>query len=68
MRAGTPKEICDRIEADTRTICQDPMLKERLATLVAETIGLNAADTTSFIASERAKWGKLITEIKVRLE
>ena len=39
VRAGTPKEICDKIEADTRAICQDPLLKERLAGLVAETVG-----------------------------
>jgi tripartite-type tricarboxylate transporter receptor subunit TctC len=68
VRAGTPKDICDRIEADTRTICQDPLLKERLAGLVAETVGLNAAETTSYIASERVKWGKLITDIKLRVE
>ena len=28
VRAGTPKAICDRIEADTRVICEDPLLKE----------------------------------------
>jgi tripartite-type tricarboxylate transporter receptor subunit TctC len=68
VRAGTPKEICDKIEADTRTICQDPLLKERLAGLIAETAGLNAADATAFIAAERAKWGKLITDLKVRVD
>jgi tripartite-type tricarboxylate transporter receptor subunit TctC len=68
VRAGTPKEICDRIEADTRVICQDPLLRARLADLVAETVGMNAAETTAFIASEREKWGKLITDLKVRVE
>jgi len=68
VRSGTPKEVCDRIEVDTRTICQDPTLRERLAGLVAETVGTNAADTAAFIAAERAKWGKLITDLKVRVE
>jgi tripartite-type tricarboxylate transporter receptor subunit TctC len=68
VRSGTPKEICDRIEAGTQAICQDALLRERLAGLVAETVGTNAADTTAFIASERAKWGKLITDLKVRVE
>ena len=68
MRSGTPKEICDRIEADTRAICQDPALRERLAGLVAETVGTNAADTTAFVTAERTKWGKLITDLKVRVE
>lgn len=68
VRAGTPKEICDKIEADTRTICQGPMLRERLAALVAETSTFNAAETTAYIASERDKGGKLITDIKLKLE
>jgi tripartite-type tricarboxylate transporter receptor subunit TctC len=28
VKVGTPKEICDKIEADTRVICQDPLLRE----------------------------------------
>jgi tripartite-type tricarboxylate transporter receptor subunit TctC len=68
VRAGTPKEICDKIEADTKVICQDPTLRERLGALVAETVGTGAAETTAYIAEERAKWGKLITELKVKLE
>jgi tripartite-type tricarboxylate transporter receptor subunit TctC len=68
VRAGTPKEICEKIEADTRAICQDPQLRERLAGLVAEAVGTGAADFTSFIAEERSKWGKLITDLKVRVE
>ena len=68
VRAGTPKEICDKIEADTQVICRDPQLRERLAVLIAETSGMNAADTTAFIASERAKWGKLITDLRLRVD
>jgi tripartite-type tricarboxylate transporter receptor subunit TctC len=49
-------------------ICQDPTLRERLGALVAETVGTGAAETTAYIAEERAKWGKLITELKVKLE
>ena len=49
--AGTPKAICDKIEADTRTICQDPLLRERLAGLVAETVGSTAAEFADFIAA-----------------
>jgi hypothetical protein len=31
-------------------------------------VGTGAAETTAYIAEERAKWGKLITELKVKLE
>jgi tripartite-type tricarboxylate transporter receptor subunit TctC len=68
VRAGTPKAICDKIEADTRTICQDPALRERLAGLVAVAVGSGSADFAAFIAAERSKWGKLITDLKVRVE
>ena len=68
VRAGTPKEIFDRIEADTRAICQDQVLRDRVAVLVAETIGSGAAEFASFIAAERAKWGKLIKEANIKLE
>ena len=68
VRAGTPAAICDKIEADTKIICQDPILKERLAALVAEPVGSGAADFSAYVAAERAKWGKLITELKLRVE
>jgi tripartite-type tricarboxylate transporter receptor subunit TctC len=68
VRAGTPQAICDKIEADTRTVCQDPILRERLAGLVAETVGSGSGEFAALIAAERAKWGKLITELKVRVE
>jgi tripartite-type tricarboxylate transporter receptor subunit TctC len=67
-RAGTPKAICDNIEADTKIICQDAVLKERLAALVAETVGTGATDCTAYVAAARAKWGKLITDLKLRVE
>jgi tripartite-type tricarboxylate transporter receptor subunit TctC len=68
VRAGTPKEICDKIEADTRKICTDPVLKERFASLIADPVGSSAAEFAKFVVEERAKWGKLITDIKLKLE
>jgi tripartite-type tricarboxylate transporter receptor subunit TctC len=68
VRAGTPKPICDKIEEGARAICQDPQLRERLVGLVAETIGTGAAEFSAFVAAERTKWGKLITDLKVRVE
>jgi tripartite-type tricarboxylate transporter receptor subunit TctC len=61
-RAGTPKAICEKIEADTKII------KERLAGLVAETVGTGTTDVTAYVAAERAKWGKSIMDLKLRVE
>lgn len=66
--SGTPKEIRDMIERDARAACEDPNVKQRLAALVAETVGSGAAEFTTYIASERAKWGKLITELGIRID
>jgi len=68
VRAGTPKEICDKIEADTRKMCQDPYVREKLAPLVAEPVGSSAAEFQAYVKQERQKWGSLITEIKVKIE
>jgi len=66
VRADTPKAICDKIEAGNKAICQDPVTKERLGALVAEAVGSSARDFSAFVASERAKWGKLITDLKIK--
>lgn len=68
VRSGTPKAICDVIERDSIAICADPTLRERFAALGLETVARNAADFSKWLADERAKWGKLITELKIRIE
>lgn len=67
VRAGTPKEICAKIEAGVIAICKDALLRDRLASLVSEAVGLGADDTAKFFAAESVKWGKLITDLKIRV-
>jgi tripartite-type tricarboxylate transporter receptor subunit TctC len=67
VRSGTPKEICDSIEAANKIICNDPLLKNRLADLVSTAVGSTGAEFNEFVAAERAKWGKLITELKIKI-
>lgn len=68
VRKGTPKEICDTIEAGARKICQEAFVKEKFAALVAEPVGSSAAEFAQFVKEERVKWGKLITDIKLKIE
>ena len=68
VRAGTPKAICDVIEAGTKAICKDPVLKQRLAVLVSESVDSGAAEFASYVTAERKKWGKLITDLKIKVE
>lgn len=68
VRGGTPKDIQDKIEAGVRAICREQAVRDKLAVLVAETVGTGAAEFAAYVAAERAKWGKLITDLKVRVE
>jgi tripartite-type tricarboxylate transporter receptor subunit TctC len=57
VRAGTPKEICDVIERDTRAVRQEQALRERLGTQATETIGSSAVEFAQYISKERTRWG-----------
>jgi tripartite-type tricarboxylate transporter receptor subunit TctC len=68
VKAGTPQPIQDLIESTVREACAESIVKERLASLQAETIGSSRTEFAAFIASERGRWGKLITDLKIKAE
>lgn len=68
VRAGTPRELCDRIERDTRAVCAQQAVRDHFGALASETIGSGAAEFTTYIAGEREKWGRLIRDLKIRVE
>jgi tripartite-type tricarboxylate transporter receptor subunit TctC len=67
VRAGTPKDICDSIESAVIAICKEPGFKQRMAAMLAEVVGSGASEAGAFLAAERAKWGKLITDLNIRV-
>jgi tripartite-type tricarboxylate transporter receptor subunit TctC len=67
VRSGTPKEICDRIETAMVAICKEPGFKQRMVGMLAEVVGTGASAAGAFLAAERAKWGKLITDLGIRV-
>ena len=67
VRAGTPAAICDSIETAVKAICQGSVFKERLAGMLAEVVGSGAREFGAFLAAERAKWGRLITDLNIRV-
>jgi tripartite-type tricarboxylate transporter receptor subunit TctC len=67
VRAGTPRAICDTIETAVKTICQSSMLKERLSGILADVVGSGSREFGAFLTAERAKWGKLITDLGIRI-
>ena len=68
VRSGTPKAICDIIERDVRALCQEKTVKDRFASLVAETVGSSSAEFSAYVSAERDKWGKLITDLKIKAD
>jgi tripartite-type tricarboxylate transporter receptor subunit TctC len=68
LRAGTPPDIVAKIEAATVALAKEPAVKERLASVSAEPVGSNAEDFERFLGSERSRWGRLITELDIRIE
>jgi tripartite-type tricarboxylate transporter receptor subunit TctC len=66
VRAGTPKEICDAIEAAVLAVCKEPGFRQRMADMLAEVVGSGSAAFAGFLAAERAKWGKLITDLGIK--
>lgn len=68
VSAGTPQVICDKLEHDIQAVCRLPDVRDHFGTLAAETVGSSTKYFASFLASEREKWGKLITDLKLRAE
>ena len=68
VRAGTPANIVARIESDVIALSKTQVVKERLAKLVAEAVGSTSAEFAELLAQERARWGKVIRELAIRLE
>jgi tripartite-type tricarboxylate transporter receptor subunit TctC len=66
VRAGTPKAVCDAIEAAAIAIAREPAFKERMSAIMAEVAGTGARAFATFLVNERAKWGKLITELGIK--
>jgi tripartite-type tricarboxylate transporter receptor subunit TctC len=67
VRAGTPKAICDRIEAAVLAVCKQPAFRERMKGMLAEVVGSGTVGFKTFLAAERSKWGTLITDLGIRV-
>jgi tripartite-type tricarboxylate transporter receptor subunit TctC len=66
--ANTPKPIVDRVNAEMNKILRDPAVKERFHGLGFEVTGGSSPEFAALIATETAKWGKVIREANVKAE
>jgi tripartite-type tricarboxylate transporter receptor subunit TctC len=63
---GTPAEIIDALNKQTNAALADAVIKGRLAAIGVLVKGGSPADFGAFIASETAKWGKVIREAGIK--
>ena len=62
---GTPPEVIERLNVEINKILQQPEIQARLAELGATPMGGSPADFEQHIASERAKWAKIISSANI---
>ena len=63
-----PSAIAKRINADVNTVLAMPDVQERLDAFGAEDGGGTPEKFTQFIQGETAKWTRVATEAKVKIE
>jgi tripartite-type tricarboxylate transporter receptor subunit TctC len=65
--AGTPKNIVDKLHADTVKALADPDVKKRFHDLGVEPVSSSPAEFSAFIRSEMEKYAKLIKEANIKV-
>src|SRR5947208_3793259 len=68
VRAGVSNEIIEKIEQAAKTIGQEAVVKERMASVIADPVVSDRKTFGEFIVAERQKWGPLIKKLNLRVE
>src|SRR5262245_10857945 len=66
--AGTPREIVNRLAAETRKAINESDIKERFNQIGIEAVGNSPDEAGKFLQAEVAKWAKVITTAGVKAE
>ena len=66
--AGTPRDIVNRISAETAKIVADPAMRDRFIQIGIEPAGTTPEQTMQFLQDEIAKWAKVIQTAGVKVE
>jgi tripartite-type tricarboxylate transporter receptor subunit TctC len=66
--AGTPRDIVNKVQAETAKVLFLPEVKERLSADGAEPVGNRPDEFAAYIRAEFAKWGRVVKSAGVKLE
>jgi tripartite-type tricarboxylate transporter receptor subunit TctC len=68
VRAGVSNEIVAKIEEAAKTIGGEAIVKERMASVIADPVVSDRKSFGEFIVAERQKWGPLIQKLGLRVD
>src|SRR5215213_3337265 len=68
VRAGVSDEIIQKIEDAAKAVAQEAVVKERMASVIADPVVSDRKTFNEFIVAERQKWGTLIRKLNLRVE
>ncbi|HEY4372425.1 MAG TPA: tripartite tricarboxylate transporter substrate binding protein [Burkholderiales bacterium] len=68
MPAGTPKDIVNRLNAETLKVLRLPEVRDKFAGLGIEVAGDSPEQFAAFMRAETAKWGKIVKDSGARIE
>ena len=66
--AGTPDTIVNRLNSEIVRFVKSDFMQKRLASQGARAIGSSREEFAAFMRAEQEKWGKVLTEIKIKPE
>jgi len=64
--AGTPKDVLDRVNAALNETLAKPEVQQQLRDLGADTLSGSGADFDKILASETAKWSKIVKDANIQ--
>ena len=65
---GTPQPAVDKLNEDTVRILRAKEIVDRLNALGMNIVGSSSTELAAYVASEIARWGKLVREANIRIE
>jgi tripartite-type tricarboxylate transporter receptor subunit TctC len=68
VRAGTPRPIVERIQADAARVLNKPDVKARLESMGLEVVGSSPGQFEKFVRSELVKWAKVIQANNIKVD
>jgi tripartite-type tricarboxylate transporter receptor subunit TctC len=66
--AATPKPIVDKLSTEIRAFMQQPETVQKMAELGAVAVALEPEPFAAYIASEKARWKKVIEAANIKME